>query len=335
MQNLIKIHLINYLKVSNDKAEEAKLFLKNEGYLNEDFLPIKEDNSIFWPLNQDSVSFEGTIVKRAGLSYTKTSRDYRLSLDKNIRYLAPRSFDIFGEIAIVRITDDAQVHEKEIADALLLSHKNIKTVCVDMGVHGDFRIRELRIISGEDTFVSLHKENGMKFKADISKVYFSPRLATERHRVSMLVRKGEYVLDAFAGVAPFSISLARKGCKLLSLDSNPEAKKWAVDNFKNNGLRSNQYSFYTTKFEDFDFDKNKFDRIVMNNPTNSIPHLKKAMNLVSDGGSIHLYHIASKNNSFDISEYLDTEFKCTLKREVHAYSPSSSLFVFDIGKNLH
>jgi tRNA (guanine37-N1)-methyltransferase len=335
MQNLIKIHLINYLKVSNGKAEEAKLYLKNEGYLNEDFLPIKEDNWIFWPLNQDSVSFEGTIVKRAGLSYTKTSRDYRLSLDKNIRDLAPRSFDIFGEIAIVRITDDAQVHEKEIADALLLSHKNIKTVCVDMGVHGDFRIRELRIISGEDTFVSLHKENGMKFKADISKVYFSPRLATERHRVSMLVRKGEYVLDAFAGVAPFSISLAKKGCKLLSLDSNPEAKKWAVDNFKNNGLRSNQYSFYTTKFEDFDFDKNKFDRIVMNNPTNSIPHLKKAMDLVSDGGSIHLYHIASKNNSFDISDYLDLGFKCTLKREVHAYSPSSSLFVFDIGKNLH
>ena len=335
MQNLIKIHLINYLKVSNDKAEEAKLYLKNEGYLNEDFLPIKEDNWIFWPLNQDSVSFEGTIVKRAGLSYTKTSRDYRLSLDKNIRDLAPRSFDIFGEIAIVRITDDAQFHEKEIADALLLSHKNIKTVCVDMGVHGDFRIRELRIISGEDNFVSLHKENGMKFKADISKVYFSPRLATERHRVSMLVRKGEYVLDAFAGVAPFSISLAKRGCKLLSLDSNPEAKKWAVENFKNNGLRSNQYSFYTSKFEDFDFDKNKFDRIVMNNPTNSIPHLKKAMNLVSDGGSIHLYHIASKNNSFDISDYLDLEFKCTLKREVHAYSPSSSLFVFDIGKNLH
>ena len=236
---------------------------------------------------------------------------------------------------MLELPDDAQVHEKEIADALLFSHKNIKTVCVDMGVHGDFRIRELRIISGEDTFVSLHKENGMKFKADISKVYFSPRLATERHRVSMLVRKGEYVLDAFAGVAPFSISLAKRGCKLLSLDSNPEAKKWAVENFKNNGLKSNQYSFYTSKFEDYDFGKKKFDRIVMNNPTNSIPHLKKAMDLVSDGGSIHLYHIASKNNSFDISDYLDLGFKCTLKREVHAYSPSSSLFVFDIGKNLH
>ena len=108
-----------------------------------------------------------------------------------------------------------------------------------------------------------------------------------------------------------------------------------MENFKNNGLRSNQYSFYTSKFEDFDFDNNKFDRIIMNNPTNSIPHLEKAMDLVLDGGSIHLYHITSKNNSFDISEYLDTGFKCTLKREVHAYSPSSSLFVFDIGKNLH
>ena len=335
MQNLIRIHLINYLKVSNDKAEEAKLYLKNEGYLSEDFLPIKEDNSILWPLKQNSVSFEGVIVKRVGLSNTKTSRDYRLSLDKNIRDLAPRSFDIFGEIAIVRITDDAQVHEKAIADALLLSHKNIKTVCVDMGVHGDFRIRELRIISGTDTFISIHKENGMKFKADISKVYFSPRLATERHRVSMLVRNGEYVLDAFAGVAPFSISLAKRGCKLLSLDSNPEAKKWAVENFKKNGLRLNQHSFYTSKFEDYDFNKKKFDRIVMNNPTNSISYLNKAMDLIKDGGTIHLYHIALKNNSFDVTDHLDLGFKCMLKREVHAYSPSSSLFVFDIRKNLH
>ena len=50
-------------------------------------------------------------------------------------------------------------------------------------------------------------------------------------------------LDAFAGVAPFSISLAKRGCKLLSLDSNPEAKKWAVENFKNNGLRIKSIQF--------------------------------------------------------------------------------------------
>ena len=38
----------------------------------------------------------------------------------------------------------------------------------------------------------------MEFEADISKVYFSPRLATERERLSLLVQRGEFVLDAFA-----------------------------------------------------------------------------------------------------------------------------------------
>ena len=40
-------------------------------------------------------------------------------------------------------------------------------------------------------------------------------------RLSLLVNKHENVLDAFAGVAPFSISVAMRGCKVTSLDSNP------------------------------------------------------------------------------------------------------------------
>ena len=333
MLNLIRIHLISHLKVLKEKAQEAKDFLRSEGYLNSDFLPIDEGNFILWPLNQDTIPFEGSIVKCKGVGYNKKSRDYRLNLNENIRNLAPRSFDIFGEIAILRLIDDLKDHEKEIAEALLLSHKNIKTVCVDSGVHGEFRIRNLRIISGENNFVSVHKENGMKFEADISKVYFSPRLATERERLSSLVKKEELVLDAFAGVAPFSISLAKKGSKVLSLDSNPEAKMWALKNFIKNGISTGQYRYCTSKFEKFDFKSEKFDRIIMNNPTNSLPFLNMAMDLVTKKGVIHMYLISPKDNSFDISNHLNSGYNCTSKKEVHAYSPSSSLFVFDIGRD--
>ena len=114
---------------------------------------------------------------------------------------------IYLEISQLRLPSDSEVYEQQIAEAFLLSHKNIKTVCADLGVHGEFRIRDLRVISGHKNFISVHKENGMKFEADISKVYFSPRLATERERLSSLVNKHENVLDAFAGVGPFSISL--------------------------------------------------------------------------------------------------------------------------------
>ena len=325
--------MISHLKVANNKAEEAKSFLKDKGYLNESYLPIKKDNSVLWPLNQDSVPFKGKIVVCSGLAHNKKTRDYRLNLDKEIRGFAPRSFDIFGNIAILRLTSDSEVYEQKIAEALLLSHKNIKTICADLGVQGEFRIRNLRLISGYNSFISVHKENGMKFEADISKVYFSPRLATERERLSSLANKHEDVLDAFAGVAPFSISVAMKGCKVTSLDSNPEAMKWALKNFNRNGINEKYFSFFTSKFEDYNFGEQKFDRIILNNPTNCLPYLDKAMTLVVKEGMIHFYSICPKDDSFQLSEYLTEEFECIAKREVHAYSPSSSLFVFDIRRN--
>jgi len=326
--------LISHLKVINSKAEKAKAFLKDKGYLNENYLPIKKDNSVLWPLNQDSVPFEGKVVICKGLAHNKKSRDYRLNLDKKIRDIAPRSFDIFGDIAILRLPSDSEVYEQQIAEALLLSHKNIKTICADLGVHGEFRIRDLRVISGHKNFISVHKENGMKFEADISKVYFSPRLATERERLSSLVNKHENVLDAFAGVGPFSISFAMKKCKVTSLDSNPEAMKWALKNFNRNGIDEKYFNFFNSKFEDYDFGVQKFDRIILNNPTNCLPFLDKAMALVVEKGMIHFYSICQKDGSFPLSEHLAEGFECIAKREVHAYSPSSSLFVFDIRRNL-
>ena len=333
MQKPTRIHLISHLKVTNDRAEEAKDFLKNEGYLNSKFLPIKEDKFVLWPLIVETVPFKGEIVRCKGIKYVKRSRDYRSNLNDKIRDIAPRSFDIFGEIAIIKLVDDLRNYEKEIAEALLLSHTNIKTVCLDSGVQGEFRLRNLRLIGGVNNFVSIHKENGMEFEADISKVYFSPRLATERERLSLLVQRSEFVLDAFAGVAPFSITLAKKGCRLLSLDSNPEAKIWALKNFSINGISANQYNFYTSKFEEFDFKSEKFDRIIMNNPTNCLPFLEKALTLIAKNGTIHFYNICPKDETSSIINYINSGYECIGKREVHAYSPSSSLFAFDIRRN--
>ena len=326
--------MINHLKVGIDRAEKAKVFLKSNGFLNENYLPIKGNDFILWPLNQDSVPFEGEIVVCEGSIHNKSSRDYRLNLNEKTRAIAPRSFDIFGEIAILKLSEESEVYAKEIAEALLISHNNIKTVCIDLGVQGEFRIRDLNFISGVKKFTSVHKENGMLFEADLSKVYFSPRLATERDRVSLLVSENEFVLDAFAGVAPFSVALAKKGCKLLCLDSNPYAADWALKNFINNGINADQFSYYNIKFEEYDFGVQKFDRIIMNNPTNSLPFLGRAMDLLLKNGTIHFYSICPKDDSFQISKYLIQGFECSAKREVHAYSPSSSLFVFDIRRKL-
>ena len=50
-------------------------------------------------------------------------------------------------------------------------------------------------------------------------------------------------------------------------------------------------------------------------------------------GTLHLYVIVEKGNDFQVNDYLTSDFKCMFEREVHAYSPQSSLKVFDITKS--
>jgi len=319
--------LIKHLKVVANQAQKAKIFLEDCNALNDGFLPIKEDGFVFWPLNFE---VEGEIIEREGLSSSRVSRDYRLKLPLNLRNIAPRAFDIFGSIAILKLNSEIIEFSDIISKSLLDSNPNIDRVALDMGVKGEFRIRELDMIQGESNFVGIHKENGLKIKVDISKVYFSPRLAMERKRIVDVAIKGEDILDAFAGASPFSVGLARKGCTLTSVDSNPEAEKWSHENFALNGIKRSEYRFITSKIEDVISDLGIYDRIIMNNPTNPIPYLEGLSSLLKSNGFIHLYKIVEKDEEFEVGNYLSSDFKCVSKRVVHPYSPQSSMMAFDI-----
>ena len=319
--------MIKHLRVVETQAQKAKIFLEDCKALNDDFLPIKKDGFVFWPLNFE---VEGDIVECEGLLTTRTSRDYRLKLPLELRNLAPRAFDIFGSIAIIKLTEESLEYSDIISKSLLDSNPNIDRVALDMGVKGEFRVRELSMIKGEPNFIAIHKENGLKIKLDVSKVYFSPRLAMERKRIVDIATVGEFVLDAFAGACPFSVGLAKKGCKLISVDSNPEAEKWSHENFALNGVNRLDYTFITSRIEDKIPDLDMYDRIIMNNPTNPLPYLEGLSSLLKPGGLIHLYKIVEKDEEFKIENHLSSEFKCLSKRVVHPYSPRSSMMAFDI-----
>ena len=323
--------MIKHLKVPENKAQEAKIFLEESKALNDSFLPIKKEGYILWPLK---FMVDGEIVECEGVKSTRISRDYRLRLSSEIRDIAPRAFDIFGDIAILKLSEEALNYSKIISEALLESHTNIKKIALDLGVKGDFRIRDLEMIIGDDDFVSTHKENGFEFNLDISKVYFSPRLAMERKRIYEDAKSGEHVLDAFAGASPFAVSLASKGCKITAVDWNPESEKWSHKNFELNNIPALNYEFFCSKIEDILPNLSLYDRIIMNNPTNSLPYLKDLSTKLKPEGVIHLYKIIDDNEDFNIRDYLDLSYKCILERVIHPYSPMSSLMVFDIIKSV-
>ncbi len=108
---------------------------------------------------------------------------------------------------------------------MLETHKNIRTVCLIDPVSGELRTRNVAIIAGENQTLTTHTEYGLSFDVDVETTYFSPRLASERKRVANLVKSGEIVVDMFAGVAPFSIMIARyaKPKIVYAIDKNKEA----------------------------------------------------------------------------------------------------------------
>ncbi|EQD74372.1 Protein of unknown function Met10, partial [mine drainage metagenome] len=103
----------------------------------------------------------------------------------------PRSFDIIGDIVVVRLPDECPIDPGRIGEALRAFVPGARLVGADRGVHGPDRIRVLDRIAGDGPFTTVHTEHGLRLHVDLGRAYFSPRLAHEHHRVASQVRPGE------------------------------------------------------------------------------------------------------------------------------------------------
>jgi len=152
------------------------------------------------------------------------------------------SFDIIGNIAIIKIPETLSSKKKLIADTLIEEVKVIKTVFGQVsGIEGDYRLRKLEWLSGENTAITVYKEHACTFKVDVINTYFTPRLSTERLRISKLIKPDEVIINMFGGVGTFSIIISHynKTSKIYSIDSNPIAYELCKENIEINKLNRN------------------------------------------------------------------------------------------------
>jgi len=150
------------------------------------------------------------------------------------------AFDIVGSIIILRIPDSLNSRKHIIADTVLMNIKSAKSIFAQTSaVQGDYRLRNLEYLAGVNCTATEHREHGCRFKVDVSKTYFSPRLSTERMRISKMIADNEIITNMFAGVGTYSILIAKsnKTCKVYSIDSNPIANELALVNTQLNKVR--------------------------------------------------------------------------------------------------
>lgn len=218
------------------------------------------------------------------------------------------SFDQIGDIIIVRIPDSLLSKKKIIGETLLKQVKIAKSVFYQASaVEGDFRTRNLEILAGDNKTETEYKEFGCKFIVDVENAFFSPRLSTERERISNLVQNGETVVNMFAGVGMFSVMIAKKKkCTVYSIDINPIAAKLCEKNIKSNKLVGNIVSINGDALQIIQEQlQNKSDRTLMLLPERSDEFLESAINATKNGGIIHYYshiHADKKSDAGKLSE---------------------------------
>lgn len=204
------------------------------------------------------------------------------------------SFDIVGDIAIIKTPNDNDVNAQAVATQIMMVHKNVKTVFVQTSpIFGDFRVRQLKLLTGENKTDTKHRESGCVFAVDVGKCYFSPRLLGERSRVAGLVSPGETIINMFAGVGCFSVIIAKKvhQTKVYSIDINPVAVQYMKENIRVNRVYSKVVPLLGDSKEIIKAElQGKADRVLMPLPELALQYLPSAViTLKKEGGWIHYY----------------------------------------------
>ena len=229
------------------------------------------------------------------------------------------SFDIIGDIIIIKIPDELDGKKEIIAKILINKIKTIKTVFQQISsVQGEYRTRRLCFLTGINKSLTEYREYGCIFKVDVLKTYFSPRLSTERLRVSKLIRNNEVIVNMFAGIGTYSIILAKKNpdCLVYSIDSNPDAHDLCIINSKLNKVQDrvipilgNARTIISTQL------KGKATRVLMPLPEQAAEFIDSAiMALENNKGIIHYFaHINAKSKLNALEEgkvHCHNNFQC-------------------------
>jgi len=207
------------------------------------------------------------------------------------------TYERLGDIAI--IDEDDPKRARTVAAAIADSDLPLSTVLNKRSeVKGAERVRDWEVLVGDRT-ETVHREYGCSFLLDVATVYFSPRLATERHRVVAQVTDGERAFDMFAGVGPFTVPMAKRSASAVGVDINEDAIAYLRENARRNGVADRVTAVHGDIRDVAPGYADWADRIVMNLPHSADAFLESAATIAGEKCVIHYYDIQDEDTPFD------------------------------------
>jgi tRNA (guanine37-N1)-methyltransferase len=334
------------LVVPRDRGEEVRRDLVAAGLLRSDLEIRHEGEFLVLPLaaSPDGVppSWGEVVEREFQESARKGPARYRdlLPWPDDEKETLPRSFDIVGDVVLIRLPDELERRKQEIGEALLQFVPGARLVGLDHGVHGPERRRTVERIAGSGPWRTRHRENGVELEVDVERAYFSPRLAREHARVAEEVRGGDRVYDLCCGVGPFAVTIAHLGrvSKVTAVDANSDAIALLRETLVRYPFRG-EIDPVRARLEEFLPAAPPVERVVLNLPHEGIKYLASVARTVAPGGRLYYYEVVPRSEfairGVGLMNSLASvgEFAVVAEHVVHPYSPTSDLTAFVIEKS--
>jgi tRNA wybutosine-synthesizing protein 2 len=141
----------------------------------------------------------------------------------------------------------------------------------------------------------IHRESGISFCIDPSKVMFSQGNRTEKMRIAALTRQGERVADMYAGIGYFSLPVVRAGGIVHAMEINPVAFDYLQENIRLNKLSG---SIVADCGDCRELLSGVYDRVIMGH-FDSADAMAHALTHVHPGSVLHVH--SSGKQPVDIS----------------------------------
>jgi tRNA (guanine37-N1)-methyltransferase len=221
------------IKIKKESAQRLINILKNRNLINKEYKIKKENDYVLIPIKEKNEE-----IKQLKDKFNFEIGDFNFEPTKKkieeeiYEKLPVKSFDVIGDIAITIIPKGYEDKKEEIGE-LIAKIAKVKTVLAEKGKReGEFRLQKFECIYGEDKRETIHKENNCKFLVDVEKVYFSPRLGTDRLEIAKEIKENENVLVMFSGVQPYPIVIAKnsKANLVVGIEKNPNAYYYSQKN---------------------------------------------------------------------------------------------------------
>ena len=317
------------VRVERKRGEEARRELAESDLIVDEVEIVVEDGWLYIPVtDRDAVPEKFEVVSH-DLPMRTTQQ-----MPADILGFEP-SYERLGEIVLIDEEDPERANE--IAAAMVSSALPVETVLNRASkVKGETRVRDWDVLAGNGT-ETVHREYGCEFLLDVARVYFSPRLATERHRVAEQVEPDERAFDMFAGVGPFVVPFAKRGATVVGADVNDVAIDYLRENARRNGVEDRVTAICGDVRETATEYENWADRLVMNLPHSANEFLDTAIRLAGDDCVVHYYDIQHEDDPFGPGEEAiraaaEPEYDVSVetRRSVRSYAPHELNVCLDV-----